>query len=666
MDVLGPARYRRVHQLRKQASNLAYEDSSLPSRTVIISNDKITARKLVYLLSAFLPAKTVPSWPELDASYIPTRISSSTMLSQSPPVMSYMSRGSKDSLRRRPRRRPSKLSMMHGDATDEGAWDMPMDLGATGGTSLLQHHHLDSSLQLPVQALGSVRKASTTIHPTPVATTAAAKYGDIALRESRPGSSGSSASFSLVHVLRRSGTGNASTDSSGTGTSGWSFLSHIWPHQRGSTRCTTETTASHQDDALESPSIKASTAAGISEKYDEEAVVQDHDLYPGYDDSILSPPRFDPAYFHRAFHQEAPLSYSIGEDGVIDVDVPVAPMSSLNPTIFGNSTGNSASPIGSPGSVSYNFSLLSLDRSSLSLPSSFLHSTEEGQEPATNVAGWMDDERFHPDFTLQAIKPYTELEVEVKYSMRMEPTPKKNVVGDGLTDATQQTDDWVKVCSTLIADTRSCTIRKLTLLRRRLPVENFAGSRASPIPTTPILGSSIPSSFMLHRRRSSTATFIPIEEDLTAAEEERFEDELVMDMDDILATAVERAIGVEHEIHASGNHYAHGGPGHQPHQPHQAGLRTPSRGGPPSSAGKNKVSFSREPSVPNTPDHHGGCTLGSECKGLVLGALEEVVRRCVAAVDLKDGPMAPPKGPVMVENVLTEGVETWLNAIKGY
>jgi hypothetical protein len=61
LDVLGPDAYKRHHMQQIEARGNP-EDSAIPRRTVITTTDRITARRLIYLLSAFLPAKATRHW----------------------------------------------------------------------------------------------------------------------------------------------------------------------------------------------------------------------------------------------------------------------------------------------------------------------------------------------------------------------------------------------------------------------------------------------------------------------------------------------------------------------------------------------------------------------------------------------------------------------------
>lgn len=615
LDVLGPPNHRRKHQRQQQASGAQIEECAVPTRTVIIANDKICARKLIYLLSAFLPAKNLPSWTTPDAAVLPNRASSTNMVSQSPPAMSYMRNGS---LRRRPRKRPSKLSMIHPENEEVRGWDIPV--GASAAETVHEPTQA-SSLQLAMTAVGSLKK-SNIVPLTPVVVAAASKDSDSQQKESRPGSSGSSASFSLMHTLKRSGTGHASNDSSGTGTSGWgSFLSGIWSNPKSSSTTATSEASTHLDDAIDCPPPSRSSMRNVlSEKYEDEILVEDHDLYPAYEESfhIQSPPTFDRSLhsFSRSSTAETPLGVSVGEDGVINVEIPMGPSSHLfNPSMVGTSTANTSSPIGSPSSNGFSFSLPSLDRSSTTSSTMFPLGGIEQSDNLMNVAGWMDDERFHPDFSLQAVKPYFEVEADIKRAMRAEPTP----VTRNATDATADSlvpGKWVEVCSVLVADTRACRIKRLRLKRRK----NAFQFQCFNTDSTVMVG------FENGSRGNENS-----ESQMKQEEEEIIEEEWVMDMDDTLVTATERAIGV-HDIYQ-----------------------------PASNKNQAKSVLSKDTAAPTANFNSNATAAAStestkssagDCKSLLLGALEEVVNKCVTD---RTG---------FVENVLTEGVVKWLNDVE--
>lgn len=142
-----------------------------------------------------------------------------------------------------------------------------------------------------------------------------------------------------------------------------------------------------------------------------------------------------------------------------------------------------------------------------------------------NVAGWMDDELFHPDFALQAVKPYPDLEEDIKRAMRSEPTPPHPASNTPSSESGGQ-GGWINVCSVLIADTKRLQIKRLRLRRR---------SKKSMTTAPPA-----PSALSAHRHLHPPAP--QVQEDEDEDEEECLDEEVVCDVDDVLATAVEGVI----------------------------------------------------------------------------------------------------------------------------
>ncbi|KAK3049721.1 hypothetical protein LTS18_012699, partial [Coniosporium uncinatum] len=129
-------------------------------------------------------------------------------------------------------------------------------------------------------------------------------------------------------------------------------------------------------------------------------------------------------------------------DGVIDVQIPNSD--------FG-------SPLQSPPIVSFN---TSSSYSSLGQSSIWSQAYVEPDRPM-NVAGFLG--RFHPDFSMQATGSYSTLEQEIREAMRTEPTPASAITTPSLDTA--HSERWVDVCSSLIADANTFTIKRLRLRR---------------------------------------------------------------------------------------------------------------------------------------------------------------------------------------------------------
>lgn len=261
-------------------------------------------------------------------------------------------------------------------------------------------------------------------------------------------------------------------------------------------------------------------------------------------------------------------------DGTIDVDIP------LGPTLF--------SPLSSPPqhqswlnplpSITNSVPITSLRQPPTILP--------EPDDAASNVAGWIDDERFHPDFVLQAIPSYPTAEADIKHAMHMEPTPDPapvhfiNTPGSDPMQS-QSPGDWITVSETIVADAVKLQIKRIRLLRRR---RNTEGASAVTSATTVTPGAKM---------------FGAAEED---QDEESWEEEVLLDVDDVLATAIEKVVG----------------------------LVPRSPGSP----------------VPSEDEHEGA---GAGCRAAVLGALAKVVKQVVKG-----------ESAAAADNVLTDGVKRWM------
>jgi hypothetical protein len=211
---------------------------------------------------------------------------------------------------------------------------------------------------------------------------------------------------------------------------------------------------------------------------------------------------------------DIPLKMSVNEsDGVIDVEVPFEG--------FG-------SPIQSPAIPGYH-SGSSYGDSSLG-NSSFLSMSPRELEHPLNVGGWL--EKLHPDFAVQATKSYSELLEDVKTAMSAEPNPPSLALQAEL----GQSEKWFDVCTTLIADTSTYTIKRLRL--RRLILFN----RTPNLPTvvTPGLQGMSRSQYGNPYMQMQTNPSPAVSEHIVS---EKFEEEDVMDFDGALADVIELVLG---------------------------------------------------------------------------------------------------------------------------
>ncbi|KAK6348877.1 hypothetical protein TWF730_009643 [Orbilia blumenaviensis] len=611
LDVLAPPMYRRRHVQRQRT--LGKEDAYLPSRTVIVCDNKLVSRRLVYLLAAFLPERSSPTthWTGDYTSSNRSTVSDDG-LGRSPP-----SKG--PDFKREIRRVPSKLSMVEGvDENDTltSTWDVPKILNdhtndrdrssSRIGTSLPTHF---GTAQLPIPF--STRKAPSTtttdsIAPHPANLSSSFKREQV---EPRPGSSGSSASVGLMQSLRRSGSNNTSghtnESSGGTNASGWgSFLSSIWssPRSRGSASVASSFASTVADDTnAESGRVRRTETSLPDHMYDNDGHGYPS-LYDAQGDEATRPLAFSPpTHWHQdgirtPGFEESTLRYSVDDDGIIDVDIPMR-MSAVQPNFDMGSLGAigssplPSSPTSTTAAESMENSVISL--SALTLLPPFPQATGES-DTTGNVAADLD--RFHPDFILQAVKSYRDLEEDVRRGMKSEPTPA--IIPTPANENGREESKWVDICSTLIADTRTMKIKRLTLRRKRKPVPFFSQHLTS-------------AQLVAH-------TYMKDEH-----EKEEFVEEDVMDMEDLLVSAVEKVIS-----------------------------ESPPKSGQPSRTSSAKSPKARPQNPRRRTDVSDSKSANNDTRKAVLGSLEDVVRK---VADDRNA---------LVENVLTEGVAKWLNELE--
>lgn len=598
LDVLGPAPYRLKHQQQQQKANGNGDECAIPTRTVLLASDKHSARRLIYLLSAFLPSKSLPPW---DGIPPPSRTDSMNYLSQSPPVSAAASGlgNKKSSLRKKAKKKPSKLSMVTGEEDEPiesvVGWDIPVVHG--------ESNVVPPALQLPL-ANPAVKKASSGTLTTALGSATTNAPGSPQKTLVRPGSSSSVASMNLMSTLKRTGTANTSADSSSSFLSFWSFWSNASNTRTGSTAPSEAST--QPDDNIHSEIKIADGRDEVSVDgrglYLDDDDILHHHIHHKHAHHTMPAPSLMPYGFHQQY-VENEVRLSVDEsDGIVDVDIPMPSMD--YGAVF-------TSPISSPSSSGWTMSMMEtagpglMRSNSMSFSSAMLMPTlmPDLDDNGINVGGWMEDEIFHPDFALQAVKPYAELEEDIKRAMRAEPTPPH--AGSNTPASENETDQgdnkWVEVCSVLVADTKKLQIKRLRLRRRCKKSSPVAGNQSPPMTAFP---SALGGHRHLHVQQPvpQQPSVIGFEEE----EEEVMDEEIVCDVDDVLATAVEKVIGIS--------------------------------------------GASRRKTGPNTVDDTQNMGV-QVCKCMVLGALEDVVR--AVAVD---------RGSV-VGNFLTEGVAKWLSEV---
>ncbi|KAI9821632.1 MAG: hypothetical protein M1827_002213 [Pycnora praestabilis] len=677
LNTLGPSWHRRRHHQQVKASS--NDELAISSRTVIISSDKIAARRLLFLLSAFLPS----AQRSYDNASLrrPGSSASPRPYSRSPPTNISVTREA--SLRRTINKktnatRPGRTGGVHSRAVSmstSGAHPPLVNQKQLTGSENVQDSLLDSEARslktanLPIPSgNGTTKKSSatTTSTATPNTTVPVPHFSTQRVEpptgttaEARPGSSGSLASLNLMHTLKRNNStniSNTSTDSQSASKWG-SLISGFWSHRRESSTDESDVTPSPDDGLGISGLQKSSTlptelsqiklarmAAEVGRSVDDGELYQEDLEEQETPSSRITTAQASPELHYsfsvgaavtpegqsisgRQMPTPAPLKMSIDEkDGVIDVELP---------TGSGFLTSSFGSGISSPPFLSGFTSDTSLE----GMASSFYHASAhfshlEAESPVT-VAGWL--KCFHEDFAVQSIRPYADLEKEIKRSMRAEPTPNLTTTPNVDNGPTER---WVDVCSTLIADVQTFSIRRLRL-RRRL---RFVPSNLGMTPIVPI-NPEVPT----HSRYGNPYThgkFSP-DIDIDHNPEEKFIEEPIMDMDGILVDAVERVLA--QSGHSSRVHSA-------------ASSRSSSRRGRPDHHADSKHTFHQVPEVPR-----------AECKKMVLGALAQVVKSVTAARTREEhdghgkdvsGDENRGKKNHVAESTLREGVRKWLDDIE--
>ncbi|TVY68692.1 hypothetical protein LSUE1_G009971 [Lachnellula suecica] len=633
LQALGPSWYRRRHYQHQRANK--DDDISLPARTIIVSNNKLMARRMIFLLSAFLPSNQ----QQMNAPRLhrPSTSASFGGYSQSPPMYPVPILR-EESLRRRINKRTGTSRNVHSRTMSFPI--QPMH-GAPAQLPLDIHHDRRTSdaasiktanLPIPGSDIGTRKSsAATTSTATPVTTMphfSTRRTGGTG-PEPRPGSSGSFATDDLLRfsIKRDESSGqysNTSNDSQGQNSRWGSMISGFWSAKRRDSTAMTEVESltvegleieDHRQNGKEHHGSKLAEMVqeATHTKIQKTKEQQEREMRKSESGSAKTAKPGDdevediPEQIVRAAQRvpdpsgayESPVKTSINEDdGVIDIDVPL-------PDYLAFETA-----VSSPSSSGY-----------LSTPGfgngmeGFEHYSRAGPEldTTTNVGGWL--QRYHPDFALQAIPVQADIVEEVKASMREEPTPMFSTTP--LPD-NGRSDRWVDVCSAIIADTTNFSIKRIRY-RRLVRPKDVA---------TP--GASIDSRY---GNVYTAQQLTPSVEVYEAPIEERFIEEPIISMDETLIQAVERIIAQSGQCSIDSS---------------VCSSRSTSR------KGGNRERSNSDSKLP-TPGEHKLEVPRNECKKMVLGALEEIVKE--VAESRKDGDDAERE---RTESFLREGVRSWL------
>ncbi|KAI4729167.1 hypothetical protein E4T49_02938 [Aureobasidium sp. EXF-10728] len=293
--------------------------------------------------------------------------------------------------------------------------------------------------------------------------------------ETRPGSSLNAQSNLMRHLQRESSTttSNASTDN----TSLWNSLrSSTW-----SLRPRRESSLTERSDSFassgprEQPASILKTSKSFAARQSSNKLVRmveevhgtgesdkangQHALRRKKNSSRVSPitmaHKTSALQFDPPASDYADIAYTYNQDeGIVDVDFPgctptVSATRSLSPKVsrFKVPSGRGYFPLHKVAAHEDNEQRTTEDA--------------RGFARYDRIAGYLGS--FHPDFALQATRPYAELVNEIKCAMRAEPSPMVEP-SENLKVFSQET--WIDVCSTVVMDAEAMTVRRLTLRRR--------------------------------------------------------------------------------------------------------------------------------------------------------------------------------------------------------
>ncbi|KAK4103585.1 hypothetical protein N658DRAFT_420917 [Parathielavia hyrcaniae] len=553
LQALSPPGYRRRHLLQQQQKGRSEEDTLVPSRTIILSDNKIAARRLVFLLSAFLPASQQLTGIR---AHRPSTPASFGTLSQSPPsfVVPILK---EESLRRKLNRRtgsrmPSHSRNMSLQTHNGRPGAIPPPLAHLSMEAKHERRASDAAsirtTHLPIRGSDpTARKSGTATTATVTPETSIPHFSTVHRAElfaqGRPGSSNSAAADDLKRLTRDDSPGSqGSTGGERRQSSRWSVISGLWNGRRRDSTGKAPAPNEGQNAGPGSPTkSRQPSIAGPSNAAPDAgcptcapAAVAGEDVAAGPRDPT-PPPRApadalglservgaaqktqrtpDPS---GAF--ESPVKTSINiNDGVIDVDVPLPDFI----TSF-------ESAVSSPSSSGY-LSASGFGTGLDAFEQSFRFAAD-GDIPL-NVAGWL--QCYHPDFVLQAL-PVQQPDIleQIKKSMRAEPTPippPATASSSSSAEGTTPTEKWIDISSALVADTTTFTVTRIRyrrlfrLIRNTTPAPPAAATTTTP--STP----------------AAAATTPPPPSHETQLKEEEFIQEPLVVFDDALIEAVERVI----------------------------------------------------------------------------------------------------------------------------
>lgn len=640
LEMLAPRWYRRRYAAQKRSRG---NKLGLAHRTVIVSPEKMAARRLIFLLASFLPAQLNYHQESSQA-----REMHPLLYSDSPPRFASNNRESglqrvntqKSSLGRRSgtevsRHLRSVSFSLDIDAEEDAVIDDPSTSRARRQSDT---HSLRNTTAVVTPGDSVSRKASMST-VTADAVQAVPHFSNLSSDEPtspivervRLGSGGSLASSALSHTLKRSE--STAADSASVSTGRWgSLVSGFWSNRRDSSTDDSELYVSSQESPQKAgfshrEHRRSATALhSMVEEADglplrnspsqpsllsgsprrqllqlEECLKSRHAGVPGLSEyggasarSIPQPPR-------KPDHLPLKLSYN-EDEGYLDIDLDREHSSNL-------SLASSFTSIRHPLSISMTLPQDPQDHiSPYGSIAADPAGTQPHSEPALNVAGWL--KVYQPDFALQAVRAYEELRADIEASMQAEAALEQSREHES-GSANVFSTDWTEASVTLVADTSRFTLSRLILLRRRI-VHSDGPSHSDKLDT--------------HGPQSPSST--------TPQYETKFVSEPIMDLDPTLTAALDHILGASSSSSLSRSSSTRG-PSSRAVSPSSAPPGSEARAVPASQAGQGTTRQRRtlcaeEIVAPVSAWAENISTPHADCRRTVLGALEDVATSIAA------------------------------------
>ncbi|CAD6499093.1 BgTH12-04745 [Blumeria graminis f. sp. triticale] len=607
LQALGPRCYRQRYVKKQRA--VKDDHMNLPSRTVIISNNKVVARRLAFLLSSFLPPRNILGRHQRPRSSVspdaslesPTRLTSKPILTKDSKNGSHNFADAGITDHPQSRIYPNILTQYSSrlDFCKQSERD------AQFTTS-----NRTANLPIPGSHLGARKSTTSTASTaTPITTIpyfSTRRYARNSKSFLNTENNGSLAADDLLRLNQR----RTIPDLENNQAPGWgNVISGLWSSSK---RACSNPTNSQVTPFISSLDIqnsqkiinlqrknqgterKTATNIGFPKNDINRHTTRDSNrssivMTISNDASAQMPLEEETEGKNRVLYSPGAYESSVKtsfnkEDGVIDIEVPL-------PDYLGLETN-----VSSPSSSGYQ-STPDLDNHM----ESFEHSFPTDLDPNTNlnVGGWLP--QFCPDFTVQAVPNYDELIDEIKDSLRSEPTP---------SSVSHKVQGWATISSAIIADSTNFTIKRI--LYRRL------------IQAQPTIHETSKTGYCQFNESHLSTNQTSLAED---QEDGCFIEEPIVSMDPKLTEAVEKITA-------------------------QSGHSNILFEGAPGSTTRRKNCLNRSPPEIVSP---GLCEVPrNECKHIVLGALEQIVKE--VAEDKNSGGSGNE-----VDNFLRRSVRNWLS-----